>query len=287
LLPRTWYEINRTGNDVAEVYVYDEIGLFGISAKDFIADLRGITQSNVKLHINSPGGSVDDGIAIYNAIKSHKATFESHIDALCASIATVIAMGSERVVMAPHSRMMIHEAMALGIGHADDFDKMAERLRACSENIASIYAEKAGKDTTYWRAKMADETWYTDQQAVDEGLADEVGRDSVQNAFKIAANFNLSKFRNAPEFTPEANDPMLGDGWPTISMANVDRLHTIITDLRAIHDGVCEDEHCMLHGPSEANTDEPESEPEPTPEPVVDGPSLARRELEEAIARRM
>lgn len=207
---KSWYRIeeNRsTAPDVATIYLHDEIGLFGVTSKDFVADLLQVKAPVIKLHVNSPGGSVDDGISIFNSLKSHSARVEVYVDALAASIASVIAMAGDRVVMQPHSRLMVHEAMAMGFGFAADFEKTAVRLRDTTKNIASIYRERAGKDDAYWLDLMAQETWFSDQQAVDEGLADEIGRDVVENAFKIAANFNLSGFRNAPPelITPPAN----------------------------------------------------------------------------------
>lgn len=205
---RNWYEINRKTNGLAEIYVYDEIGMWGITAADFVDELRRVDASTLKVHVNSPGGSVDDGIAIYNALMSHPAEVEVYVDALAASIATVIAMAGEKRVMAPHSRMMIHEAMALGMGYATDFDKLAARLRDCTSNIASIYAERTGKDADHWLPLMADETWFSDQQAVDEGLATEIGRDYAPENFVRAREFAmLNRFRGKPEFDIELGAP--------------------------------------------------------------------------------
>ena len=120
-MPGSWFRFANKAEEYAEIFVHDEIGLFGVTSKDFIDELRDVEQGRIKLHINSPGGSVTDGIAIYNALKSHKATVDVYVDALAASIASVIAMAGDRVIMAPHSRMMIHEAMAVGMGYADDF----------------------------------------------------------------------------------------------------------------------------------------------------------------------
>lgn len=201
---QSWYEINRGNPAVAEVYLHDEIGLFGVSSQMFVDELRTVTAPTLKLHVNSPGGSVDDGIAIYNALMSHPAKVEVYVDALAASIATVIAMAGEKRVMAPHSRMMIHEAMALGMGYAGDFEKLAARLRDCTTNIAGIYADHTGKDASHWLPLMADETWFTDQEAVDQGLATEIGRDYAPENFARARSFAmLNHFQGKPEFDVE------------------------------------------------------------------------------------
>ena len=190
-----WYRIeNKADEDAADVFIYDEIGYFGVTAKDFVADLRAVTAKTINLHLNTPGGDVFDGIAIYRAIKNHPANVTAYVDGLAASAGSFIAMAADQVVMEPHSKMMIHEAFGLAIGNAEDMTKMAERLNSTSSEIASIYAEKAGKDADYWRAQMKAETWYTDQQAVDAGLADQVGRSGAKNQLNT---FDLSIFRNA------------------------------------------------------------------------------------------
>jgi ATP-dependent protease ClpP protease subunit len=192
----TWFEFNLASPEVASVRIYDEIGGFGVTASDFIRELDAVETATLRVHLNSPGGSVDDGLAIMNALIAHPARVETHVDAAAYSIASVIAQAGDLRVMAPHSRMMVHEAMALGMGYASDFEKVAEHLRETSENIATIYAEKSGKAASYWRKKMADETRFTDKQAVEEGLADEVGRVTNLQAFKVAANFDWTKFTN-------------------------------------------------------------------------------------------
>ena len=195
-MPDKWFEFNLASPEVATIRIYGEISAFEITATDFISELDAVEAPLIRVHLNSPGGSVDDGLAIMNALIAHPAKVETHVDAAAYSIASVIAQAGDRRVMAPHSRMMIHEAMALGMGYASDFDRIASHLRETSDNIASIYAERSGKEAAYWRKKMADETRFTDKQAVEEGLADEVGRVTNLQAFKVAANFNWTKFTN-------------------------------------------------------------------------------------------
>jgi ATP-dependent protease ClpP protease subunit len=195
-VPKQWYRIEQNAiGDAADIYIFDEISPWGVTASDFVAELDGIRAASINVHVNSPGGDVYDGIAIFNSLRNHPATVTAYIPGIAASIATVIAMGADRIVIAPHAKMMIHEAWAMSAGNASDFAKMAERLEATSENIAAIYSERAGQDTAYWRDLMRAETWYTDKQAVEAGLADEVGRSNDQNALRQAAAFDLSIFR--------------------------------------------------------------------------------------------
>lgn len=172
--PKSWYSIRNVSRSEAEIMIYDEIGFWGVTASDFIRDLAGISATTINLRINSPGGDVFDGVAIFNALKRHTAEVNVSVDGLAASAASFIAMSGDKVSMSPHSQMMIHEASGLAIGNAEDMRKLADMLDKTSDSIAAIYAERAGGTVDEWRARMKDETWYTDQGAVDAGLADEI-----------------------------------------------------------------------------------------------------------------
>lgn len=172
-----WYRIenNATDPDATDVYVYDSIGgWFGVYADEFIQDLKGISSSNINLRINSPGGSVFDGVAIANAIRSHPANVTVYVDGLAASIASVIALAGNKLVMMPQTSFMIHDASGGCYGNAAEMEYMRNLLDKQSDNIAAAYAAAAGGTTEEWRARMKDETWYTAQECVDAGLADEV-----------------------------------------------------------------------------------------------------------------
>lgn len=172
--PKTWYTIRNAADGASEVYLYDEIGMYGISASDFVAELRDVTSKSIALRINSPGGDVWDGLAILNALRSHEANVNVVVEGVAASAASFIAMAGDRVQMAPNSVLMIHDASGLCLGNAKDMQEMADLLERTSANIANIYAARSGRDAAEHRAAMRAETWYTDQEAVDAGLADEV-----------------------------------------------------------------------------------------------------------------
>jgi ATP-dependent protease ClpP protease subunit len=124
--------------------------------------------------LNSIGGDVFDGIGIYNALIGHGAQVIMTVTGLAASIASVIMMAGDKVIMGRGAEVMIHDAHAVQIGNAADMAKMSEILDKASNNIASFYAERAGGTADEWRAVMRDERWYSAQEAVDAGLADEV-----------------------------------------------------------------------------------------------------------------
>jgi ATP-dependent protease ClpP protease subunit len=208
---REWYRIADAKDDApAEVYIYDEIGYWGTSAAQFVKDLQGVKAGRINLHLNTPGGDVFDGIAIHNALTAHPATVTVYVDALAASIGSVIAMAGERIVMAKHSTMMIHDPFGATWGNAEDMRKMAEILDQLGDTIAGVYAERAGGSVREWRDRMLEETWYSDRQAVEAGLADEVdGDEAAQNSF------DLSIFRHPPEELVASASRPPASGQPT------------------------------------------------------------------------
>ena len=176
-----WYHIKNVVSgseedttDNTEVFIYDEIGgLCGIPADQFVQELNDITTANISVRINSPGGSLFDSIAIYNALVKHPATVTCYIDAIAASGASIIAMAGDEVVMMVGSQLMIHDALGFELGNAAAFREMAEFLDKQSDNIATVYAAKGNPDTD-WRALMLAETWMFAQEAIDLGLADTI-----------------------------------------------------------------------------------------------------------------
>lgn len=194
---------------VATVRLYDPIdswgGDWGVSAKEFAALLDETPDdvSEIRLHLNSPGGEVFEGLAILNLLRSHRAKVTTVVDGLAASIASVIAMAGDEVVMSPNSELMIHDAWGLAIGNAADMHAMAETLDHLSNNIASVYANKAGGTAEDWRALMRLETWFGADEAVAAGIADSLAETPAKVDAKAA--FDLSQFRFAGR--AEAPDP--------------------------------------------------------------------------------
>jgi len=202
-----WYEIKNAHEDTAEVYLYDVIGedLFGegISAKGFVDELNQVTASNIDLHVNSPGGSVREGQAIHNAIARHPAKVTTFVDGMAASIASTIALAGDEVIMAKNSLMMIHKSFAMNIGNSDDMRHAAERLDKHDEAIASIYERKSGQEIGVIQDAMKAETWFSAQEAVDFGLADQVEDELKAVALSITPEI-AARFKNAPTgLTPE------------------------------------------------------------------------------------
>jgi HK97 family phage prohead protease len=181
-----WYEIRAAsdaaepdslpeGSDTPTILIYEEIGgSFGVDADTFARDLMEIDAPEILVRLNSPGGSLWDGIAIYNALNAHPARIVVQVDSLAASIASVIAMAGDEVIMMPGSQMMIHDAGMTQDGNAEDMAKASTFLDRQSANVADIYRLRAGGDVQTWRDLMLEESWLFAAEAVELGLADRV-----------------------------------------------------------------------------------------------------------------
>lgn len=203
-----WFEIKNAaeGDGPAQVFIYEEIDdWWGLSAKDFVQQLAALDVDAIDLHINSPGGSVFDGHAIFNALRNHKATVTTYIDGLAASIASEIALAGDKVIIAENGTMMIHDPYGMCVGGSGDMRKMADVLDKLRDTIAMAYVAKTGKDADEINAAMAEETWLVGQEAVDFGLADEVGAE-MKAAACAQFDFKALGFKHPPAAIAEVGD---------------------------------------------------------------------------------
>jgi ATP-dependent protease ClpP protease subunit len=183
---RSWFKVgnavgiapNGQPRNAARIDIYEEIGGWGVTAAEFAEQLRSVDASEIDLHINSPGGSVFDGLTIFNALVGHPAAITVYVDGLAASAASFIAQAGDTVVMNRGSMMMLHDAIAMTWGNAFDHDESAGLLRKVGASIAAVYASRAGGTAETWAAVMAEKNgqgrWYTADEAVEAGLADRV-----------------------------------------------------------------------------------------------------------------
>ncbi|PSL02879.1 HK97 family phage major capsid protein [Haloactinopolyspora alba] len=176
-----WYKITNADGDRAELYIYGVIGdeWDDSDATSFTRALRDITAPAIDLHINSPGGLVFDGVAIYSALLNHPSTVDVHVDGIAASAASFVAMSGDTIAVEKPAKLMIHDASGLVIGNAADMLEMAELLDGMSDTIAEIYADRAGGEVSEWRDRMRAETWFSAEQAVAAGLADRIANDTT------------------------------------------------------------------------------------------------------------
>ncbi len=191
----TAYEIKAAADDVAEVLLYDEIGGWGISSDQFARDLAKVTAKTIRLRIHSPGGSVFEGINIFNALRRHGAKIEVHVDALAASIASIIAMAGDEIHMAENAYLMIHNPWTIEVGDAEQMMKTAEVLEKLQSTMAAIYAKRSGKTAAEAQKWMDEETWFTAAEAQTANLIDAV----EETVPEPAAKFDLSHFAKAPQ----------------------------------------------------------------------------------------
>lgn len=189
---KKWYNIQGKATDaVAEVYIFDEIGAYGITAQDFIAEMKEYKDTPVNLRINCIGGDVFDGMAMYNIIKKREAKTTAYIEGIAASMGSVIALAADQVVMAENSLFMIHNAWGGAMGEAEDMRKTASVLEKISGEIASIYKRKTALSLDRITDMMDEETWLNAEEAYELGFVD-----TISDSIKVAAKYDVSKFKN-------------------------------------------------------------------------------------------
>ena len=174
-----------------KIYLYDQIGGTGIQALDIIKEIAG--ETDVDVHINSGGGSVSQGIAIYNSLKQHPGQVNVFVDGLAASIASVIALAGDTVTMAEGSLLMVHLPWTQIAGNATDLRKEAEVLDQHKETLIDIYASNSPLGRAEIEAMLSEETWLTAEEALEIGLITAIGGE-----LKQAASVNIDSFNNAP-----------------------------------------------------------------------------------------
>ncbi len=166
-----------------ELSIYGRIGgggwmMDGISAADVAAALKELGPGPLNVRINSGGGDVFDGVAIHSLLARHPGTVTVHVDGLAASAASFIMLAGDKVITSRNAMVMVHDAMTFTAGGPASHRRALELLDKVSDNIADMYAEKAGDDVAAWREIMTkngeDGTWYTGQEAYDAGLVDEI-----------------------------------------------------------------------------------------------------------------
>ncbi|AKD38147.1 putative Clp-like protease [Pasteurella multocida subsp. multocida OH4807] len=199
---QSWFSIKAGANDTADISIYDEIGGWGISAKAFAKQLKDLGNvKKINLHIHSPGGSVFDGMAIFNLLNNHSAKKTVYIDGLAASIASVIAMVGDVVIMPENAMMMIHKPWGIQGGDAEDMRKYADLLDKIEETLISAYTKKTGKSAEELAEMLAEETWLNGKECVEHGFADQ-----FVEPVKAMATLNskrLEEFSNMPKAVKE------------------------------------------------------------------------------------
>lgn len=202
-MPGEWWKISRPSGDTTRVDLFDDIGA-DKSEPEFLKALQEIKTARIDLHVNSDGGSITAGLAIFNALKAHPADVTAWVDSIAASISSVIVQGADKIIMAPESLMMIHNGLAKVGGDADELRSVADSLEKMTNLIAGVYAEKTKKSVEEIRAAMDKETWFDADDAKAFGLCDEVsGVSTIENT--VRAMSAIMRMHHLPErFTKSA-----------------------------------------------------------------------------------
>lgn len=195
------YAAATTGGEL-ELLVYDSIGANywggGVTAEKVQQQLKDAGDvSKIKLRINSPGGDVFEGSAIYSLLAQHPAEVECYVDGLAASAAFTVAMAADKIHISESAMMMLHNAWGMCVGYAEDMKKTADVLDKVSGTMRDIYSKRSGMSADEVQTLMDDETWMTADEAVEYGFADDtVVRNPAedQDDQELAASFDLSKF---------------------------------------------------------------------------------------------
>ena len=185
---RTWYNFKQTDTDPAVLSIFDDIGAFGVSAKSFLNDLASAQGDSVRVEINSPGGDVFAGLAIYNGLRNSGKKVNVRVLGLAASAASLVAMAGDTIEMPENSFMMVHNPWGFAMGGASDMRDTADMLDKLGASLASTYAKRTGKSAEEITALLDAETWMSAAEAVDAGFAT-----AVISEVPVKAAFDLDR----------------------------------------------------------------------------------------------
>lgn len=202
---KKWFEMVANANNTAEILIHDIIGCDDCDAKKFIQDLKGLGNvTHIHLRINSPGGSILDGTAIYNALLGHGARITAEVEGIAASQASVIAMAADKIEMPENAFMMIHNAYVCTCGDSEALRRDAELLEKMNKNAIKAYQRHSFKTDDELAQMMNDETWMGGMDALENGFIEE-----CTEAREIKNEINLSNLK-----PPERVFAMLGTKEP-------------------------------------------------------------------------
>lgn len=189
-----WYSLKAAAEDEAEIVIYDYIGWPYNDPVDLVRALGELGPQAVTVRINSPGGDVFDGMAIFNALRSHKGRVTTRIEGLAASMASIIALAGKEVQAYANTMFMIHNPWVVVAGDQDDLREVADIVEKMRNSMVDVYAQASGVGKKELRDLMKAETWLTAKEAKDKGFVD-----TVLDGKGMKAAFDLSVFANVPE----------------------------------------------------------------------------------------
>lgn len=189
---------------LAQLLIFGDIGDLGsessVTAKSIVEQLNALNVPELLVRLNTYGGRVDEGLAIYNALRAYKGKVTVRVEGIAASIGSVIAMAGVRTEMAKGSMMMIHPASSGAYGNSNDLASAAESLDKADRTLAEIYSGKSGRslDEELARLKAGGDRWFTAEEAVAEGYADAIYEPDAETATAAAPNFTDALLHHLP-----------------------------------------------------------------------------------------
>lgn len=207
---QTWYNLKAAADKTPVLSIFDDIGAYGVSAKSFLNDLRRVTTDEVDVEINSPGGDVFAGLAIYNGLRASGKKINVKVLGLAASAASLVAMAGDTIEMPENAFMMIHNPWSFAMGGADEMRNTADVLDKIGAGLVSTYAKRTGKTDQEITALLHAETWMTAQEAVDAGFAT-----SVTPALAVKASYSEDRLPENVRLAFKAQAPAPVEPAPT------------------------------------------------------------------------
>lgn len=211
---QTWYNLKADAGKTPVLSIFDDIGAYGVSAKSFLNDLRTVTTDEVDVEINSPGGDVFAGLAIYNGLRASGKKINVKVLGLAASAASLVAMAGDTIEMPENAFMMIHNPWGFAMGGADEMRNTADVLDKIGTGLVSTYAKRTGKTDQEITALLDAETWMTAQEAVDAGFAT-----SVTTALAVKASYSEDRLPENVRLAFKAQAPTTDDSAPAEALA--------------------------------------------------------------------
>jgi len=202
----SWFEISNSadlaprneGGRVARVDIMGPIGGWDVSGSEFLRELKDLGDvDSIDLRIHSPGGSVLDGLALFNGIKNHPAHVVARVEGLAASMGSVVLMAADEVEIPENAYVMIHNVSGGAYGDIEELESMAALMRKLQDDVTDLYADATGKDRSEIAKLMAEETWMNGEDAVQNGFATRV-LEPVKAAACADLETLVSKFENVP-----------------------------------------------------------------------------------------
>lgn len=193
--PLNYLQVNEDKN---ELFIYDEIGAWGTNAEDVAFALNNLDPAaKLTVRLNSAGGDVFDGLTIHNLLKG-RGNLDVVIDGFAASIASIIAMAGDRVLMSDNASFMIHNPWTIVLGDAEDMRREAQTLDKIKSQLITTYGKKSDLSEKQLGELMDAETWFTADEAKESGFVDEV-IDPGEASAEALNQFDLSIYRNCPD----------------------------------------------------------------------------------------